>query len=395
MTARSTVVVFISWRIARPPLAWDYACVDATSPTVVQRGQAYAGRALSALPLRLQRLLAGGEVVRIDGQELDAGVQLLLRVRTLLGQPSVISGPEAEPNAERAVFHGDAVAFARWQTAVEAVTEVAVDGGAGPLHARHYRPAETGGPQPLLVFVHGGGWVTGDLDTHDEPCRLLCRHAGVHVLSIDYRLAPEHPFPAAVEDVLAAWRWAHEHAEKLGADPNRIAVGGDSAGGNLSAVAAQQLAQADWPAPALQVLIYPAVDLAERRRSSELFGDGFLLTNGDRDWCESKYIGGTGADRTDPKMSPLRAPDLAGLPPAIIVTAAFDPLRDEGEAYASALHEAGNQVTLYRAPGLVHGFINLTSVNRASRDATLALAGMVRAGLSAGAPVSATTATSA
>ncbi len=242
-------------------------------------------------------------------------------------------------------------------------------------------PPEPRGPHPLLVFLHGGGWTIGDLDTHDEPCRILCRHGGMHVLAVAYRLAPEHPFPAAVEDARAALDWALEHAQQLGADPARVAVGGDSAGGNLATVAARLITPAREQGPVLQILIYPAVDFTERRRSIELFGDGFFLTTGDRDWCQSNYLGGPAADLADPRASPLRAESLAGLPPAIVATAAFDPLRDEGEAYADALTAAGTPTVLRRFPGLIHGFINMTAVHRAAHDATLEIAAMARAAL--------------
>jgi acetyl esterase len=305
----------------------------------------------------------------------------MLRLNQLRGQRSQVSDLEATASANRAAARRDALAFAGAQTAVGRVSELEVDGGAGPLAARHFVPPQSGDSEPLLVFAHGGGWTLGDLDTHDEPCRLLCRHAGIHVLSIDYRLAPEHPFPAALDDVMAAWRWARAHTAQLGADASRVAIGGDSGGGTFSAVTARLLARAGGPVPALQVLIYPATDLAERRRSSELFGEGFLLTKADRDWFDENYLAGTGVDREDARVSPLRAADLSGLPPAIVVTAGFDLLRDEGEAYGAALRAAGNQVTTYRASSLIHGFINMTAVNRACREATIKIAGMIRTAL--------------
>ena len=242
-------------------------------------------------------------------------------------------------------------------------------------------PIERSEKPPLLVFFHGGGFVIGDLDTHDEPCRMLCRHAGVQVLSVDYRLAPEHPFPSAVRDALAAFRWAVAHASELGADAERVAVGGDSAGGNLSAVTAQLASRDGGPAPALQLLIYPDVDLTEARATSgRLFAEGFYLTENDRRWCTRHYFAGTERDASDPLASPALAQDLSGLAQAIVITAGFDPLRDEGEAYAEALRKAGTRVVLDRAPDLIHGFINMTTVP-AARDAALRLAGMVRAGL--------------
>ena len=186
-----------------------------------------------------------------------------------------------------------------------------------------------------MVYFHGGGFVLGDLDTHGAPCRLLCRHSGTHVLSVDYRLAPEHPLPAAVEDGRAALHRATSHAAELGADPYRVTVAGDSAGGNIAAVAAWEASRDGGPAPVLQVLLYPATDMIERSRSHELFGCGFLLTPELMDWFAAQYV--ADADPADPRLSVLRAEDLGGAPPAYVATAGFDPLRDEGEAYAKAL----------------------------------------------------------
>jgi acetyl esterase len=351
---------------------------SAAAPTLAQRGEARTARAMAKLPRAVQRALAG-RPVRIDGQELDPGIQLMLRARRARGRDALFADEDTTADARRLGFRQECVALVRRPTPVAGVAELEVDGGAGRLRARHYSPREHAGLDPLLVFLHGGGWTVGDLDTHDEACRMLCRHAGVHVLSVDYRLAPEHPFPAAVDDALAAWRWAQANAARLGADPERVAIGGDSAGGNLSAVVAQALARDGGPAPTLQVLIYAATDLADRSRpSSTLFGEGFVLTNRDRDWCERQY---QAADPADPRVSPLRAESLAGTAAAIVVTAAFDPLRDEGEAYAQALREMDVPVATFRAEGLIHGFLNLTTVNRASRDAVLVLAGMIRAAL--------------
>jgi acetyl esterase len=321
----------------------------------------------------------------LDGQRLDSGIQLALRSLDLRGYPTMVGrrGANPEPPEVRARVHREALVFSLFKTEVESVHELEVNGSAGPLRARHYRPAQTGAgeKQPLLVFFHGGGFVIGDLDTHDEPCRMLCHHAQIHVLSVDYRLAPEDPFPAAVDDALAAFRWAVEHADELGADPARVAVGGDSAGGNLSAVTAQLATHDGGPAPALQVLIYPATDLTDARTASGLlFADGFFLTENDRRWATRHYFAGPDNNQSDLRASPAFAENLSGLAPAIVVTAGFDPLRDEGEAYAEALRQAGTPVVSYRAPELIHGFINMTTVP-AARDATLRLAGMVRASL--------------
>ena len=254
---------------------------------------------------------------------------------------------------------------------VGAVRELEVAG----LRARHYAPPEDTGPRPLLLFWHGGGFVVGDLDTHDAPCRMLCRHAGVHVLSVEYRLAPEHPFPAYLDDAHDSYTWARTHGRELGGD-GRIVVGGDSAGGNLAAVVAQERRGSEGPDA--QLLIYPSVDTSRRRRSHELFGEGFFLTDTLMEWYAGHFMG-PGADPADPRRSPLLAPDLSGLAPALVVTAGFDPLRDEGEAYAAALGAAGVRVLTRRFTGLFHTFINCVGISPACRAAMAEVGGMLRA----------------
>ncbi len=230
----------------------------------------------------------------------------------------------------------------------------------------------------MIVFFHGGGFVVGDLDTHDAPCRLLCRHAGAHVLAVGYRLAPEHPFPASVEDGRAALGWAIAHAAaELGADPERVAVAGDSAGGNIAAVVAWRAAREGGPAPVLQVLVYPATNMVEPMRSHGLFGGGFLLTRELLEWFAAQYVGG--ANPSDPRLSVLGADGLGGVAPALVVTAGFDPLRDEGEAYAHKLRAAGVPVVLRRFPGLIHGFLNAVGASLVSREAVIEVAGATRA----------------
>ena len=341
---------------------------------VLQALEHRAARLLLGLPAPVQVRLAGGGPIRVDGQELLPEMQLLVAARRRRASaPLSAIGPQAarrRMRAETPVGAGPPVP-------VGAVAELAVRGPAGPLRARHYAPAEAGGPRPLLVYLHGGGYVTGDLDTHDQPCRVLCRQAGVHVVSVAYRLAPEHPFPAAVEDAVAALEWGHEHAVELGADPARVAIGGDSAGGNLSAVASLLAAREGRRPPAAQLLLYPATDMVTERPSLELFREGFLLERAEREWYHDQYV--PPEQRRDPRASPLFAPDLGGLAPALVMTAAFDPLRDEGEAYADALRAAGNRVVKRRAPGLVHGFANLTGISPAARDALVEAAGGLRA----------------
>jgi acetyl esterase/lipase len=320
-----------------------------------------------------------GRPPRIDGQELATDMQALLRMAPLAGEDLPVE--RLSPQQARAQLRAGAAAAAGPKQSLPAVTDVAIPGPAGTIPARFYEPPGAGIEQrPLLVYFHGGYWMLGGLDTHDGVCRFLAVNAAAAVLSVDYRLAPEHPFPAAVEDAFAAYRWANVEHARLGVDPARIGVAGDSAGGNLAA-AVSRLAREDGAGPpAMQVLLYPVVDAASQRPSRDLFADGFLLTKADIEWLERQYLP-EGAGREDPRVALLNAPDLSGLPPAYIATAGFDPLRDEGEAYAAALREAGVAVSLRRHPGLIHGFANMTAISRTARAAMLELAGAVRSGL--------------
>jgi acetyl esterase len=224
------------------------------------------------------------------------------------------------------------------------------------LALRRYARAGAGGVVlPGLVFFHGGGWVAGDLDTHDGLCRRLAAASGYRVLALDYRLAPEHPFPAAVEDCLAATRWVGEHARALGVDPDRLAVGGDSAGGGLAAVVCQALRDEDAPKIALQVLICPILDLDGASPSRQAFGDGFFVNRATIERDVDDYCP-PGVDRRDPRVSPLAAARLEGLPPAIIHTAEYDPFRDEATAYAARLRAAGVSTLETQHPGMIHYF---------------------------------------
>ncbi|EFV12298.1 alpha/beta hydrolase [Segniliparus rugosus] len=252
--------------------------------------------------------------------------------------------------------------------------------GAGEgIPARLYAPEGLATGSPLLVYYHGGGWVIGSLDTHDELCAYLAAASGIRVLSVDYRLAPEHQFPAAVLDADAAYRFARERAEELGADPGRIAVGGDSAGGTLASVVCQQSALEGRRPPDFGLLIYPAGDLIEQTESRRLFATGFFLEKPRIDWFSDCYC--PPQLRDDPRSSPLRAPAVAGLPPVYVATAAFDPLCDEGEALAAKFAESGSAVTLRRHRGLVHGFANMASLSPGSMAALNEMAGALRSAL--------------
>jgi acetyl esterase/lipase len=328
-------------------------------------------RALFALPPRAQRALAGRPPPHAAGLEPDAWLVARLAAREAVP-------PGREPVAEvRARFARTLRPVAIRPRLPLATEDVVLAGPAGPLPARLYVPAEAPAPGPLLVYYHGGGWAEGSVATHDPSCRLLAHLAGVRVLSVDYRLAPEHPFPAAADDALAAYLDARARAAELGADPARVAVGGDSAGGNLAAVVALDL-RGDARAPAFQLLIYPGLDMTRRHPSRLRFGEGFILTEENMTWYEDQYVPDR-SRRAEPRVSPLVAPDVAGLPPAYIATALADPLRDEGEAYAERLREAGVKVALHRHPQ-IHGFFNLTAMRSGLRALTL-MAGALRQGL--------------
>lgn len=328
-----------------------------------ERIEAQVGRFLLGLPAPLQRALAGGRATRIDGQTLEADVQLALALLARTGEPPMES---LSPGDARRQIARTARTFSGTPLPIARVETVSIPGLDGPIPARFYRPSLAAGAQPLLVYLHGGGWVVGDLDVYDPVCRFLAREAGVCVLSVDYRLAPEHRFPAAVDDALSAFRFAAENASSLGVDARRIAVGGDSAGGNLSAVVSQLAARDGGARPAFQLLFYPVTDLSEKHASYRLFADGFFLTEAQMDWYRGHYLPDEASAR-DPRASPLLAKDLGGLPPALVVTAGFDVLRDEGEAYAGRLRSAGVPVVQRRHPGTIHGFCNTTSISRSGR----------------------------
>ena len=257
------------------------------------------------------------------------------------------------------------------------VEDLMAMGPAGEVPIRLYVPSGVGqAPGPALVFYHGGGWVIGNLDTHDRVCRALAAKAGCRVVSVDYRLAPENPFPAATDDSVSAFLWLHENAATVGLDPARLAVGGDSAGGNLSAVVAQQARDHDAPA-CFQLLIYPATDMRGGYGSLSSNGDGYLLTADLMAYFYDHYVGGE-QEHTDPRQSPILG-NLAGLPSALVMTAGYDPLRDEGRAYADALKTAGVSVELSEHPGMIHGFFQMSGAVDEAKRAVDASATALRA----------------
>ncbi|MEV8322836.1 alpha/beta hydrolase [Kitasatospora sp. NPDC056731] len=342
------------------------------------RIQAAVVRGAYALPEGLRRAIAGAPVVR-DGQVLSLDAQLILKLQRLSKAALVLPagvGPSREAMEHARYLVGGAT------IQPVAVRSVGIPQEYGELAATLYTPGGLAAGSGLLVYLHGGGWVVGSRASHDHVVRFLAQRAQVRVLSVEYRRAPEHAFPAAADDALAAFDFAYAKAADLGADPERIAIGGDSAGGNLAAVTAQAAVRRGGPAPVFQLLLYPAVDASVRRPSRDLFADGFFLTSADMDWFLDRYAPAP-ADRTDPRLSPLLAADLSGLPPTYVGTAGFDPLRDEGEAYAEALKAAGVTVRLSRQPDLIHGYASYLGIGRRFREATAEAAEALRQALGA------------
>ena len=265
--------------------------------------------------------------------------------------------------------------------AVASVEDRTVPGPAGAVPVRVYRPSDDGAARPGVVYFHGGGFVICDLDTHDGACRRMANAVDAVVVSVDYRLAPEHRWPAAADDAHAATVWVAEHADELGVDPGRLAVAGDSAGGNLTAVVAQMARDRGGPPLAFQLLVYPVIDLSATRSehpSQTENATGYFLTVGQMEWYREQYLA-RDTDGEEPYASPIKAGSLAGLPPACVVTAEMDPLRDEGEAYGRALRDAGVPVEIHRAPGMFHGFFNMDAVLDGSKDAQRVAYGAMRA----------------
>jgi acetyl esterase len=288
-------------------------------------------------------------------------------VKEMLHQMAQADGPamtEMSPDEARAMYRAANVAM----PAPDGV-EVE-DSSAGDIPIRIYRTKNKkpdDEPQPAVVFFHGGGWVLGDLETHDGPCRQLALAANCTVIAVDYRLAPEHPFPASIDDCYNATQWVADNAESLDIDPDRITVAGDSAGGNLSAGVCIKARDENGPSICFQLLIYPVTDASMGTGSYEENSDGYLLTRETMAWFWNHYIGDDHAE--NPHASPIAASDLSGLPPACVITAEFDPLRDEGEAYGEALKQAGVSTKIVRFDGMIHTFFGMTDILDGSRQA--------------------------
>jgi acetyl esterase len=331
---------------------------------------------LGRAPDRVQSMI-GGRHRNQAGAELEPEVAAALKLLNSLPDSDFSDLPVEQARQQ---IDEEAALFGGPQLAMAEVRDIRIPSFTGEIGARLYR-AQRRDADRLLVYFHGGGFVLGSLDSVDSVCRFLAFHAGVSVLSVDYRLAPEHPFPAAIDDARTAFMFAASRAEEWGHDARKIAVGGDSAGGNIAAVLCQQLRQAAVR-PAFQLLFFPVTDLTAKSASYREFAEGYFLTEKQMDWYTRHYLGDT--DPSDPRISPLLAKDLADLPPAYVAVAGFDPLRDEGEAYARRMAEAGVTVGLRRHDGLIHAFVNSTGVGRTGREALLEACGALRMGVGGG-----------
>lgn len=292
----------------------------------------------------------------------------------LLNAAGPIDTAALAPEQMRAVM--DTMTLPGEPTAVGGTEDREVPGPAGGIPVRLYTPPGNG-PFPILAYFHGGGFVIGGLETHDGTCRDLCDATGCVVVSVDYRLAPEHPFPAAPDDCYAVTAWLAEHGAEVGGDPTRLAVAGDSAGGNLAAVVAMMARDRGGPALCHQLLIYPVTDHHCDTASYQEHAEGYMLTRDMMRWFWSHYLADA-AQGDDPLASPLRAQDLSRLPPATVITAEFDPLRDEGEAFAEKLIAAGVDTRLTRYDGVFHGFYGMTKAIDKARRAVEQSAGALR-----------------
>ncbi len=290
----------------------------------------------------------------------DPAIQQVLDGVAAMPSPTALE--EMSPSEARSLMDEMAAIFAGPEVDTEDRT---IPGPGGDIPVRIYRP-EGDGPFPVVVFFHGGGFVIGSIASHDATCRSLCQKSGAVFVSVEYRLAPEQPFPAAPEDCYAATRWVSEHDAELGVNPSRLAVVGDSAGGNLAAVVCLMAKERGGPPIAFQALVYPVTDHVETASRSEN-AKGYLLTTAAMDWFIDHYADDEA--RKSPWCAPLRAVDLGELPPALVVTAEYDPLRDEGEAYGRRLQEAGVPVTISRYDGMVHGFFSMTALVPRAVDA--------------------------
>ncbi len=326
---------------------------------------------LTRLPETLMAIYYAGRRQRLGPRVMDPKAQavgIFANTLRVPGEIPVVEVTRAQVRQITKIFDEPCPALAK-------KSDFTVGGGAGDLAARLYCDTAEPAGLPILIYFHGGGWVQGDLETHDGIAGKLAKWSSCIVIAVDYRLAPEDPFPAAIEDGLAAYRWVREHATELGGDPARVGVSGDSAGATLSAVICQQTAPEGRPA--LQALIYPASDARMDTPSIRELEDAYIIPLDRMLWYRETYLAGF-EDLEDLRLSPLLAPDLSAQPKTYVVTAGFDPLRDEGEAYAEALKTAGNDVTQREFPGQIHAFVSLTKVIPQGNECIREVAGWLR-----------------
>jgi len=332
--------------------------------------QRLIARTILSLPSPVLRLMAGGGVVYKSGRTLDPRLQFLAAQARKGPAMETLEPLEARRGESQglAALGGDLEPGVRWEA-------LSVPGAAGEVPARLYRPEVQDPAAPLMVWAHMGGGVIGTLETSHCFCALLARITRAPVLSVDYRLAPEHRFPAGLEDVLAAYRWARDQAHTFGA--SGVAIGGDSMGGAFTAIVCQELKRGGEPQPRLQLMVYPCTDVASQTESMTTYADAFPLTSGMMAWFMGHYLG-PDDDPTGVRLSPLREPDLTGLAPAVIATAGFDPLVDQGAEYARALNAAGVTVRYRCYDSLSHAFTAFTGAIPAADAACREIAGLVR-----------------
>lgn len=331
-------------------------------------------KTLMSLPAPVLRGLSGGGVVHQGDRTLDPRLQFLANAAKR-NPPMASLTPDMARAGAAAGFSavaGRPEPGVSWET-------FSIDGPRGPIPLRAYRPGDQDPDAPIMVFAHMGGGVIGDLETCHVFCTILAKIARCVVLSVDYRLAPEHRFPAGLEDVLAAYRWARDNGAAFGATAGKVAIGGDSMGANFAAVIAQELRRLGEPEPVLQLLIYPCVDVASETQSMSTYADAYPLSRSTMDWFIGHYLG-PDADPSDPRLSPIGSKDLGGLAPAVIATAGFDPLVDQGEAYAKRLRDAKTPVAYRCYDGLAHAFVAFTGVIPCADVACREIAGLVRDG---------------
>ncbi|MCG8490381.1 MAG: alpha/beta hydrolase [Sneathiellales bacterium] len=314
-------------------------------------------RLVASMPTGLFNILYMGRRVKRDLQLLNSKAQFLCAI---VDKQTVPLEEETIENAREQIENLSGL-LSGSDVPVGSVEDFSIPGNVTDIPVRLYKAENSSDPVPVLVFYHGGGFIRGSINSHDGLCRRLVKYGEFAVLSVDYRLAPEHPFPAAVDDAYAALKWVQQSGASKGLDQQRVAVGGDSSGGNLAAVACQDARRQNTSLPAFQLLLYPTTDANFTARSHQLFANGFFLTEERMHWYRDQYLQSPDL-RNDVRASPGLENDLSGLSPALIITAGFDPLRDEAEEYAQRLKDAGVPMGIIRHESMIHGFMSLTGL---------------------------------